>query len=302
MVDLVQLNYVKLIIKQMSPNNFVKLVYLTVSALIISSCSNSSQDSKSIEIINAHYAPNEASSNIAPAPEQNVDFQMKLWQKGVDFYARGNEPSWSLDMDFGQGFYFKTLNGIEINTPPVDGKKAIDANVLRFYAESETGTLIISIFEEECNDTMSDEVFPNKVRFEVKSSNEEEIQNYEGCGRYVADYSLHDIWVLTHLNGKNLQSRDYREKRLPMFEFFARDGSVLGNTGCNDFNGTYYISGFKEIQFGDMAITKKSCPDMKIENLLAISVFGRRMKYSKENLKLKLTSYDGTELILKKID
>ena len=93
----------------MSPNNFVKLVYLTVSALIISSCSNSSQDSKSIEIINAHYSPNEASSNIAPAPEQNVDFQMKLWQKGVDFYARGNEPSWSLDMDFGQGFYFKTL-------------------------------------------------------------------------------------------------------------------------------------------------------------------------------------------------
>ena len=125
-VDRVQLNCVKLIIKQMSLNNFINLVCLIISASIISSCSNSSQDSKSIEIINAHYSPNEVSSNIAPASEQHIDFQMKLWLKGIDFYARGNEPFWALDMDFDKGFYFKTLNGIEINTPPFDGQKAMD--------------------------------------------------------------------------------------------------------------------------------------------------------------------------------
>jgi heat shock protein HslJ len=241
------------------------------------------------------------SFNITSSPGQNIDFQMNLWQKGIDFYARGNEPSWSLDMDFEKGFYFKTLDGIEINTPPLEGKKAMDSNVLRFYFETETGALIIAISEEECNDTMSDEVFPNKVKIEAKSSTENEYKILEGCGRYVADYSLHDIWVLTHLNGKDLQSGS-KEKRLPMFEFYARDGKVLGNTGCNDFNGTYYISGFKEIQFRDMAITKISCSHMQIENLLAKSVFGKRMKYSKENLKLKLTGFDGTELIFKKID
>ena len=285
----------------MSPNNFTKLVCLIISASIISSCSTSSQDTKRVEVINTLYSPNSVSSNIAPATEQHIDFQMKLWQKGIDFYARGNEPFWALDMDFDKGFYFKTLNGIEINTPPFDGKKAMDSNVLRFNTETESGTLIITILEEKCNDTMSGEVFPNKVKIQVKSSTEDEYIILEGCGRYVADYSLHDIWVLTHLNGKDLQSGS-KEKRLPMFEFYARDGRVLGNTGCNDFNGTYYISGFKEIQFGDMAITKKSCQDMEIENKLAISVFGKRMKYSKENLKLKLTGYDGTELILKKID
>jgi heat shock protein HslJ/uncharacterized membrane protein len=238
----------------------------------------------------------------APPKKQNIDFQMKLWEKGIDFYARGNEPSWSLDMDFEKGFYFKTLNGLEINTPPVEGTKAMDSNVLRFYVDTESGTLIITISEKECNDTMSDEVFPSKIKIEFKSSAVKEFQIYEGCGRYVADYGLHDIWVLTQLNGKDLQSGDNKEKRLPMFEFYAREGRVLGNTGCNDFHGNYYIVGMKEIQFGEMAITKKSCSDMELENLMAKSVFGKRMKYAKENLQLRLTGFDGTELIFKKID
>lgn len=286
----------------MSHNNFIKLLCLVVLASIISSSSTSSQDSKRVEIINTLFASNNVRSNIAPALKQNVDFQMKLWQKGIDFYARGNEPSWSLDMDFEQGFYFKTLNGIEIIILPVDGKKAMDANVLRFYTETETGTLIITILEKECNDTMSDEVFPNKTRIEFKRSNEEVIQIYEGCGRYVTDYSLHDIWALTHLNGKDLQSGNNWEKRLPIFEFYARSGKVLGNAGCNDFNGTYHIAEYRVIQFGELTIIRETCSDMKTENVLIKSISGKRMKYLKENQNLKLTGYDGTELIFKKID
>ena len=49
-------------------------------------------------------------------------------------------------------------------------------------------------------------------------------------------------------------------------------------------------------------MTKNFCPDIDIENLLAKTVFGKRMKYARENLKLKLTGLDGTELIFKKID
>ncbi len=230
------------------------------------------------------------------------DFQMKLWKTGIDFYARGNEPFWALDMDIEKGFYFKTLDGIEIITLPVKGEKAMDANNLRFYSETDSVSLIITILEEECNDTMSDEVFPNKVKIEVRQLNDEEFKVYEGCGRYVADYGLHDIWVLTHLNGKDLSSHLDKEKRLPVFEFYAREGKVLGNGGCNDFHGNYYISGMKEIQFGEMTLTKKLCSEMDIENLLIKTLFGKRMKYQREDLKLTLSGYDGSELILKKID
>jgi len=41
---------------------------------------------------------------------------------------------------------------------------------------------------------------------------------------------------------------------------------------------------------------------MEIENLLISNLFDKRMKYLKENMKLRLTGYDGTELIFKKID
>lgn len=280
----------------------VKIVFLVVSAFVLGSCSNSSKDSKGVEAKQLLHSPIESSLMIYSTTEQNDDFQMKLWKKGIDFYARGNEPFWALDMDFDKGFYFKTLNGIEINTQPVEATKAMDANVVRYFAETESGTLIISILEEECNDTMSDEVFPNKIKIEFKSSNEEVFQIHEGCGRYVADYGLHDIWVLTHLNGKNLQSGDNGGKRLPMFEFYARDGKVLGNTGCNDLKGNYFIAEYGVIQFGELAITRKSCPDMKAENTLVKSVSGKRMKYVREDLNLKLTGSDGSELIFKKID
>lgn len=226
-----------------------------------------------------------------------VDFQMNLWQQGIDFYARGNEPSWALDMDFEKQLQFSTMDGFKISVPVVKGDKAMDANVTRYYAEVESGTLIITIQEQKCNDTMSDQQFDFSVTIQVKLGNENDYKEYSGCGNYVADYSLHDIWVLKSLNEKTL-----KQNELPRFEFFAKDRRILGNASCNDFSGSYYHIGIKELQFSDMSMTKKLCDDMEIENILYKSVFGRRMKYSKESLNLILSGYDGIKLVFKKID
>ncbi len=282
--------------------SFYKLAMLTTFILLVAGCYNGHRkghsESVNLSLVNSEYKL----KNVNKTEDSGDDFQLKLWQKGIDFYARGNEPFWALDMDFENGFYFKTLNGIDVNTPPVEGIYAADANALRFYIQTDSVTLIITILEEKCNDTMSDEVFPNKVKIEVKRSIDKEFQIYKGCGRYVADYGLHDIWVLTHLNGKDLQTSNSKEKRLPVFEFYASDGSVQGNSGCNNFHGTYYISGFEEIQFEEVSMTKKICKNTEIENLLRKSVFGRRMKYQREDLKLSLSGYDGSKFIFKKID
>jgi len=229
------------------------------------------------------------------------DFKFKLWQKGIDFYARGNEPSWALDMDFQDSFQFKTLDGIEIIVPPIKGTEAMDAKVIRYNAEVEAGTLIVTIQEEKCQDTMADEVFHFSVRIQVKSGTQQDFEEYSGCGNYVSDYRLHDIWVLENLNGMDLKSV-MSIKDLPRFEFYASEGKILGNDGCNDFSGDYIQIGSNEIQFSEVSRTKKMCSDLEIENNLSKFVFGRRMNYSIENLKLKLTGFDGTKIIFKKID
>jgi heat shock protein HslJ/uncharacterized membrane protein len=229
------------------------------------------------------------------------DFKTKLISQGIDFYARGNEPFWSLDMDFEKNYQFKTMDGFQINVPPVEGSKAMDANVARYFAEVESGTMIVTIQEEKCQDSMADQIFDFSVRIQVKSGIDDDFKKYLGCGNYLPDLALHDIWILEKMNDIDLRLKNQGQE-LPRFEFFSMEGKVLGSAGCNDFNGKFEIVGQGEIQFEAMALTRKLCPDMEIENYLAETVFGRRMKYSREALTLYLKGYDGTELVFKKVD
>ncbi len=232
------------------------------------------------------------------ASNPNKSFHMKLWENGVDFYARGNEPFWSLDMDFEKKFAFKTLDGFELNVPPVKGEKAMDANITRYYAEVESGSIIITIREEKCSDSMADRQFSHSVRVEVKPKTDAEYLVYNGCGQFVPDYGLHDIWALVSISGEPVSKSDTQS----VLEFHVEEGKVLGNTGCNAFNGTFSRVGQDVLQFSDMAITKKLCKEAGVENLLIKSVFGRRVKYLRENLNVKILGYGGMELIFKKVD
>lgn len=144
-------------------------------------------------------------------------------------------------------------------------------------------------------------MFDFQVQIQVKSGRDTDFKEYSGCGNFLPDLALHDIWVLEELNKSDLKNSG-NGQRLPRFEFFAVEGKVLGNAGCNDFNGKYTVVGQKEIQFEQVVMTRKSCPDMGIEYILAEKVFGKRMKYRREGLSLQLIGYDGTRLVLRKVD
>lgn len=51
-------------------------------------------------------------------------FEAKLIEEGINFYARGNESFWSLEMNFEGNYPHKTLNGEEIYTPNLRGEIA----------------------------------------------------------------------------------------------------------------------------------------------------------------------------------
>lgn len=68
----------------------------------------------------------------------------------------------------------------------------------------------------------------------------------------------------------------------PAITFNSSTGKVNGQTGCNDFNGTFSFDGNK-LNFGEnMALTRKMCPDMAGEKIFI------------ETLK-KVNSYSVTE-------
>ena len=50
------------------------------------------------------------------SPEKPVELATKT-QRAVDFEATGNEPFWSLEIDFDRQMHFKTLHELDLTTP-----------------------------------------------------------------------------------------------------------------------------------------------------------------------------------------
>jgi len=281
-------------------NLLILIIYILYISVFTVRC-NLAEKKKNTEAGNSEIS-NEAGTSISQNEPQSITFKMKLWQQGIDFYARGNEPSWAVDIDMKNGIKFSNLDGLVIETESLNVHQAADVMVTRISGGSDLGEIIVIINEEDCNDTMSDEKFRNSVNVEIETGGDNKSEIYTGCGQYVPDYSLHDIWVLVEANGKKINPDRFPEKGIPTFEFYAEEGRISGHAGCNNINGSFYRAGKDILHFEPFAMTRMMCPDKEIEDLIAQSVAGKRMKYEIKDLKLMLMGYDGTELIFKKID
>jgi uncharacterized lipoprotein NlpE involved in copper resistance len=90
-------------------------------------------------------------SNGTNVKTETLTFMKRKLAGSIDFYALGNEPSWSLEIDFDNFMRFKSLSEpFELNTPPGEEARAQDANVTRYGAQTEAGMLIATILEGPC--------------------------------------------------------------------------------------------------------------------------------------------------------
>ena len=291
-------------LNQMNPANMKKYL-LTLGISIIFPCILLNCSGKKVGTsTNDESVETSSSSVIAePAPGQDgISFNMKLWQEGIDFYARGNEPSWSVDIDFDSKLTFKPMDGPSFELTEYSIHYAQDANILRIAGRGDSGELIVTISGDPCVDTMSGEEFRNTVNVEIRSGDDADFRSMNGCGLYVPDFRLNDIWVLKSLNGIELKADRFPDKGAPTFEFHVEEGRVAGHAGCNNFNGSFFRSRNDILHFEPFAMTRMMCPDMEIEDLVAREVAGRSMKYSIDGLILILIGFDGTELVFQKVD
>lgn len=137
--------------------------------------------------LSEHYMLARQAEPTPPMAEEGTLTRMQEKRaRGVDFYAVGNEPFWSLEIDFDKGMRFTSLTDLaEMNTPPGKVSRAQDADVTRYFAQTEAGTLIATALRGECVDSMSGERFSYRVRVEVKRSTDADYTLFEGCGNSV---------------------------------------------------------------------------------------------------------------------
>lgn len=218
------------------------------------------------------------------------------YKDGIDFYAAGMDNGWELNLDFEKDFTFKRSDGFKFSTPAVEGIKAQDANIVRYRAVVESGEMIIQLYKQECVINGTGMKFPYKVTVEIKRGIDKDYNLVDGCGRFVFDERIHDIWVLQQLNNKAVTGSD-----LPYIEFNTVDGTAMGKTGCNNFSGKADFNG-NRLTLGPLATTRKSCANATYESDFLKVMLPGQWIYEVDNRKLVLTQNGKETIIFKKVD
>ncbi len=216
------------------------------------------------------------------------------------FKASGNEPFWNITIAE-TGIEFKSLiaDFEDFKTPHNEPIKAMDANVKQYRIETASVQLNIQITQNDCVDSMSGDASPYEVSVELKHQKDTEFQNLKGCGRYLTDYRLHDIWVLETLNGNTVSVADF-SKELPNLEINSNTNRFSGHAGCNRINGSLFYE--KELlRFTNTATTMMMCTPQNKEDAF-LKALQSSITYRIENNRLYLSNPSDTLLVFKKVD
>jgi heat shock protein HslJ/uncharacterized membrane protein len=226
-------------------------------------------------------------------------FYQEKYLKGIKFFARGNEPFWSLDIYSDNKIVFSEMSEPEVVALNYKEEKSNRENEIIISAQTNNGELVVSILRDSCQDNMSGEMFDHQVSVRIKNSSSGEIL-LNGCGKYLYDYRLNDIWVMEELTDVVLKKENLM-KGLPMFEFNLREMRVSGHAGCNQFFGKIILKG-NSISFGTLASTKMACPDMTVEQKVFQALNQNIFTYKIDKLKLILESESGIKMVFRKTD
>ncbi len=111
--------------------------------------------------------------------KRNLAINNPIWEKkkleGIDFAGVGNEPFWSLDIDFKKSISFKLADW---KKPIVTGvvKPIINKDSTIYKLKTDTTVWTITIYPQFCNDGMSDYLYQYKVNVKYNGI------LYKGCG------------------------------------------------------------------------------------------------------------------------
>nr|WP_315152115.1 META domain-containing protein [uncultured Flavobacterium sp.] len=242
-------------------------------------------------------APVDTSLNTKPTKAYQE--QIENMEQGIYFRAMGNEPEWSLKISATRIEFTSLLPDFKSFTAPhIDPIRAMDANVKTYRLTTSTGTAAITIEQQKCTNTMSGQELPYTVRIEM-TNNANTSKTFSGCGYYVIDARLHDIWVLEKMNGENVSLNKFA-KQLPYIEINSTNGTFMGYAGCNRMNGKlFFEKGL--LRFTNISTTEMACEPQNRESELLHSLQSSTT-YQVLNMRLTLTNPSGIELVFKKVD
>ncbi|MCD0471634.1 META domain-containing protein [Flavobacterium sp. JAS] len=218
----------------------------------------------------------------------------------IYFKATGNEPFWGLKIGREKTVFTSLIEGKEnLIFQSVEPIRAMDANVKMYKLSNSTASATVTIQQLDCQDSMSGVISPYKVSIEIKNNSDLASKKIDGCGKYITDYRLHDIWVLEELNGYKVFATDF-QKESPRIEIHAEENRFMGFGGCNSITGTIFYE--KDVlRFTNTASTLMACASGNKEDQF-VKALQSTTTYSIGDNRLTLSNPSGKLLVLRKVD
>ncbi len=216
----------------------------------------------------------------------------------VYFKAIGTEPFWGVEISNSQIKYTTPEDPEGILFPATKPVRVMDANIKTYQSKSKAGEIKITIAYGKCSDGMSDMDHNYSVTIALKKAGENEFKDLRGCGNYIVDYRLHDIWVLEEMEGKKIDDSDFNKR--PTLEIQAKEATFGGIAGCNRMFGKLF-SERELLRFTNVGLTRMACDKMANEAKF-VKALESSTAYEIKNNRLYLSNPDGLKLIFRKTD
>lgn len=224
--------------------------------------------------------------------------QKENMESGIYFRGNGNEPDWNLKISEKTITFTSLKQGYEfLNGNHLEPLRAMDANVKMYKVSTKAGLMTIQIMQQECINTMSGDKSSYSVRIDIERDGSS--IHLSGCGNYVTDYRLHDIWVLEKINGERVNATDFA-KEMPNLEINTKDNKFSGYAGCNRMNGSIFFERGL-LRFTNVITTRMACGGNNKESVF-LNTLQSTTNYKMENRELTLTNPSGSQLVFKKVD
>ncbi len=277
------------------------LLVIFILSVLLSSCHTHRSSMVGSEIDTMAIIPMDTVALGYISPLNNVTLQMNLYYKEVNFLGFSDWEQWNLNIRTDSMIELRANNTNYIfeTTPPAIAQ---DANVLHYSCtNAQKESMGVTIRKQPaCEDEKGGVDYPFAVIILLKKADGTEI-TYSGCGFYLANPILNDIWALDSIKGKAIDRAAYANG-VPSLEFHLDGMKIYGFAGCNQINGSFYIDRNDQLIFSSMKVTLMACESMEGEMNFLNAVNNKRYTYSLGNRRLTLRQKDGTLLVFKKVD
>ena len=269
-------------------NKFIHfgLLFLTILGCKTTSITTTANNNEAISNINNEIISNEKTIN---------DTGKKPY-----FKANGTEPFWTITISEDKIVYKTPEDSIIM--PHSEPISAMDKNIKLYKTKNKSAEFNIQITQQECTNQMSGEVLPYTISVDFKKDASSNFEKINGCGQYIIDYRLQDLWVLEELNGTKVSKENF-SNMLPQIEIFKNLNSYkfAGLLGCNRVTSSLFFERGNLLRFTNINATKMACGTENKETEL-IEALQSVTNYSIGNNRLTLSNTSGKKIVLKKID